>query len=29
VRVPGGTPPPRPGEAVVVGVTGAGRVYVQ
>ncbi len=27
VRVPGGTPPPRPGEAVVVGVTGAGRVY--
>jgi hypothetical protein len=29
VRVPGGTPPPRPGEAVVVGVTGTGRVYAQ
>lgn len=27
VRVPGGTPPPRPGEAVVVSVTGPGRVY--
>jgi len=29
VRVPGGTPPPRPGEAVVVSVTGTGRVYAQ
>ncbi len=29
VRVPGGTPPPRPGESVVVSVTGAGRVYAQ
>ena len=27
VRVPGGTPPPRPGDAVVVSVTGPGRVY--
>jgi iron(III) transport system ATP-binding protein len=27
VRVPGGTPPPRPGETVVVTVTGEGRVY--
>ena len=27
VRVPGGTPPPRPGEAVVVSVTGPGRIY--
>ena len=27
VRVPGGTPPPRPGEAVVVSVTGEARVY--
>ena len=27
VRVPGGTPPPRPGDAVVVTVTGPGRVY--
>ncbi len=27
VRVPGGTPPPLPGDEVVVGVTGSGRVY--
>jgi iron(III) transport system ATP-binding protein len=27
VRVPGGTPPPRPGDDVVVSVTGPGRVY--
>jgi iron(III) transport system ATP-binding protein len=27
VRVPGGTPPPRPGDAVVVSITGTGRVY--
>jgi iron(III) transport system ATP-binding protein len=27
VRVPGGTPPPRPGDAVVVSVTGPGRLY--
>ena len=27
VRVPGGTPPPRPGDAVIVSVTGPGRVY--
>ncbi|MGA1595505.1 MAG: ABC transporter ATP-binding protein [Candidatus Nanopelagicales bacterium] len=27
VRVPGGTPPPRPGDSVVVSVTGPGRVY--
>ena len=27
VRVPGGTPPPRPGDEVVVSVTGPGRVY--
>jgi iron(III) transport system ATP-binding protein len=27
VRVPGGTPPPRPGDAVVVSVTGPGRIY--
>jgi iron(III) transport system ATP-binding protein len=27
VRVPGGTPPPRPGDTVVVSVTGEGRVY--
>lgn len=29
VRVPGGTPPPRPGDAVVVSVTGTGRVYAR
>ena len=29
VRVPGGTPPPRPGDAVVVTVTGSGRAYAQ
>jgi iron(III) transport system ATP-binding protein len=29
VRVPGGTPPPRPGDAVVVSVTGPGRVYAR
>jgi hypothetical protein len=27
VRVPGGTPPPRPGDDVVVSMTGSGRVY--
>jgi iron(III) transport system ATP-binding protein len=27
VRVPGGTPPPRPGDQVIVSITGAGRVY--
>jgi len=27
VRVPGGTPPPRPGESVVISVTGTGRAY--
>ncbi len=27
VRVPGGTPPPQPGDDVVVTVTGAGRAY--
>ena len=29
VRVPGGTPPPRPGDQVMVQVRGAGRVYPQ